>query len=160
MESLSNIRIQKLIILSFVILFIILQTFFPMKGIGFFLVLPSIFMLLTYKPDSISYGSCFILGLINDMFSMQLLGVSSIVFLSFRFIKILNGNISSKDYLGVLKEYLVYAYILLISVYLFMLSLGVYEFDLVSLLTILLIQLFGFFVCYYAWIKIFEMLEK
>ncbi|MCP4355822.1 MAG: hypothetical protein GY793_09385 [Proteobacteria bacterium] len=160
MENLNNIIIQKLTIFGLVILFIIAQTFFPMKGIGLFLVLPSIFMLLTYKPDSMKYGSCFMLGLINDIFCMQLLGLSSIVFISLRFCKILSGNASSKSYWLILKEYLFYAYILLIVIYSFTLIIQIHEFNIMNMVSISLMQFFGFFVCYYLWSRIFELLDK
>ena len=160
MENLSNIKVQRLTTFGLVVLFIILQTFFPLKGTGFFLTLPSIFMLITYKPDNLNYGSCFLLGVINDLFCMQVLGLSSIVFISLRFFKMFNNNILAKSYVSLLKEYLAYSYILLIFVYSFTLVLKLHEFDLVVLLGIALLQFFGFLICHFLWQKIFDLFDE
>ncbi|HAG53569.1 MAG TPA: hypothetical protein DCL21_07270, partial [Alphaproteobacteria bacterium] len=87
MERFQDLTVQKIVIFVFAVLFILLQSVVVLQGTNYFLILPSIFLILTYKPKLLGYSGCFALGLINDIFAMQVLGISSIVFIILKFLK-------------------------------------------------------------------------
>lgn len=159
MEQFQNLTTQKITVFLFAILFIILQTCFALKGINYFLILPSIFLILTYKPKLMSYEMCFVLGLINDVFAMQLLGVSSIMFVILKFMKAVHISRSYKDYMGLLIEYCIYGLSIFLSAFVVMLLLGLTTVNGMFFLSILLLLL-GFFICDYLWLKIFGLFNK
>lgn len=159
MEQFQNLTLQKVTIFTFAVLFIMLQSCFILKGTNYFLILPSIFLILTYKPSLLGYGTCFMLGLINDIFAMQMLGVSSIMFVTLKFFKSVNVSRSHKDYIGLLIEYCIYGFAIFLSAFVVMLALGLTTVDGTFLLSLFLLLL-GFFICDYLWLKIFGLFNK
>lgn len=159
MEQFQNLTAQKLTVFAFAVVFIILQTCFMLKGTNYFLILPSIFLILTYKPDLLGFGACFILGLINDVFAMQMLGVSSIMFIVIKFLKTVHVSRSHKDYVGLLMEYCIYAFAIFLTAFIVMFMLDLTTFDQRFFLSILLLLL-GFFITDFLWLKIFGLFNK
>tara|TARA_Y100001960_G_scaffold297063_1_gene343122 strand:+ start:1472 stop:1954 length:483 start_codon:yes stop_codon:yes gene_type:complete len=159
MEQFQNLTYQKLTVFLFAVFFIIFQSCFLLKGTNYFLILPSLFLVLTYKPKLMGYGTCFALGLINDIFAMQMLGVSSIMFIVLKFAKTVNVSRSHKDYVGLLMEYCIYSLTIFLSAFVVMLMLDLTTVDGIFFLSILLLLL-GFFICDFLWLKIFGLFNK
>jgi len=159
MEQFQNLTVQKIVIFTFAVLFILLQSCVVLQGTNYFLILPSIFLILTYKPKLLGYSGCFFLGLINDVFSMQILGISSAVFILLKFLKTVNVTRSYKDYGDLLKEYLLYSMSLFLIAFSILLSLGFSTVNSLLFLSIALLIL-GFFICDFLWLKIFRLFNK
>lgn len=159
METIQNLALKKTTVFLFAVLFIFLQSCFILKGTNYFLILPSIFIILTYKPKLLGYTSCFLLGLINDVFAMQMVGISSFVFVTLKFFKTIYVTRSHKDYVGLLLEYLVYSMTLFLIAFSVMLILGLTTVNSLFFLSIVLLVL-GFFLCDFLWLKIFGLFNK
>ena len=159
MESFQNTALQKTTIFIFAVLFIFLQSVFILKGTNYFLILPSVFIILTYKPKLLGYTACFVLGLINDIVAMQMIGVSSIIFVVMKFLKSVYVTRSYKDYVGLLLEYLAYSMSLFMLAFMVMLSLDLTTLNIMFFLSIVLLIL-GFFLCDFLWLKIFGLFNK
>lgn len=159
MEQFQNLTAQKLTVFAFAVLFIILQSCFILKGTNYFLILPSIFLILTYKPELLGFGGCFLLGLINDVFAMQMLGVSSLMFVVLKFFKTVHVSRSHKDYIGLLMEYCIYGLSIFLTAFVVMLFLDLTTVNGLFFLSILLLLL-GFFITDFLWLKIFGLFNK
>lgn len=160
MDSLNNTIVQRLTIFGFLVLFIVIQTFFVVKGTGYFLIFPSLFLILTYKPESLGYGSCFILGVLNDLFSFQVLGISSVIFLFLKFFKLYFNASPAKTIWSLFGEYLAYSYFSFALVYFTFILFKLNDFSLLFVFFFLFIQALGFFICKYLWFKIFLILDE
>lgn len=159
MVYVRNMGYQKAIVLFFAVIFIILQTCFTIKGTNIFLIFPSVFLILTFKPKLLSYSGCFALGLVNDVFAIQMLGVSSVIFVALKYFKTINVTRGYKSYHDLLTEYLIYATCVFIvtSVVAIVLGNAVLNFSL--LISAILLTL-GFFVCDFLWLKIFRLISS
>jgi hypothetical protein len=159
MGNFNNLTTQKIVVFTFAVLFIILQSCFDAKGTNYFLILPSVFLVLTYKPQLLSYFACFALGFINDIFAMQVLGMSSVMFVVLKFIKTVIVSRSHKNYIDLLKEYCIYGLSIFVSAFLVMLVFGAATLNSAFILSIILLIL-GFFITDYLWLKIFGLFNK
>jgi|TARA_Y100001960_G_scaffold73285_1_gene77904 cell shape-determining protein MreD len=159
MEQMQNSTTQKLTVFAFAVLFILVQSCFLLKGSNYFLIMPSVFLILTYKPKLLGYTGCFILGLLNDIFAMQLVGVSSMLFVILKFMMSQGVSRAHKDYIGLLKEYLLYSLTLFLGSFVIMLMFDFTTVDSQFFLSLILL-IMGFFICDFLWLKIFGLFNK
>ncbi|PPR08942.1 MAG: hypothetical protein CFH44_00549 [Proteobacteria bacterium] len=159
MEQMQNSTTQKLTVFAFAVLFILVQSCFLLKGSNYFLIMPSVFLILTYKPKLLGYTGCFVLGLLNDIFAMQLVGVSSMLFVILKFMMSQGVSRAHKDYMGLLKEYLLYSLTLFLGSFVIMLMFDFTTVDSQFFLSLILL-IMGFFICDFLWLKIFGLFNK
>ena len=159
MEQMQNSTTQKLTVFAFAVLFILVQSCFLLKGSNYFLIMPSVFLILTYKPKLLGYTGCFVLGLLNDIFAMQLVGVSSMLFVILKFMMSQGVSRAHKDYIGLLKEYLLYSLTLFLGSFVIMLMFDFTTVDSQFFLSLILL-IMGFFICDFLWLKIFGLFNK
>lgn len=158
METIYSIRLQKVMIFCLIIVMIIAQTFFSLNGSAFFFSLPSVFLVLTFKPKLLGYFACFALGIINDLFCMQILGLSSAVFVLFKYLKTIKISGAYKHYQELFIEYVVYSFTTMFLIFIVLLMLGLIELNWTMLFSLLLLVL-GFFIADYIWLKTFRFLN-
>ena len=159
MHTAFDLKVQKLIIFIALACCIVLQSVFTIDQAVFLFSLPSIFLVLTFKPDLLGFKGCFLLGILNDIFAMQTLGVSSIVFVTLKYFKSVYVSGAYKYYKDLFYQYLVYCGTLLTCYLTVMLFLRLIKFDM-SIIVSYVMLILGFFVCDFLWLKVFRFVNK